>query len=338
MIFRHICIFLLIIFTVKNTFSQLKKFQFEEKKMGSAFQLIFYDSDSIHAVNLSKIAFLIVDSLNNSFSDYLTNSEIAKINNSAGNGQSINISKDLENILLQSKAAYLKSEGAFDITIGQLTKLWRKSRIEKIMPNKVDLNIKLAAVGFKYLIIDTTKHSAKLLKKGASIDLGGIGKGYAAQKVYDFFVKNKIKKILVNAAGNMTAGEPPKGKKDWEIEIEMPSLINYSNQKIVGLQNISISTSGDAFQFVEIEGKRYAHIINPKTGLGLSYQRQVSIICENAAKADWLSTACYILTIKKALKLAEKENAEIIIFNNSNNKIKEIKSKGFDRYLNFSNK
>jgi FAD:protein FMN transferase len=332
-IFRHTHIVLILFFTSNNVFSQLKRFQFEEKKMGSPFQLIFYDYDSLHAFNLAKNAFLIVDSLNNSFSDYSSTSEIAKINDSAGNGQFINISKDLEKILLQSKTAYLRSEAAFDITLGQLTKLWRKSRQEKKLPSSIELKTKLAAIGIKYLVVDTTKHCAKLLKKGASIDLGGIGKGYAAQKVYEFFAKNNIKKVLVNAAGNMAIGDAPIGKKGWEIEIERPTTNSFLNPKMVNLSNIAISTSGDAFQFVEINGKRYAHIINPKTGLGLSYQRQVTIICENATKADWLSTACYILPIKRALILAKKEKAEILIFNNNNNKITEIKSAGFNKYI-----
>lgn len=333
MIFRHTFIILIFFFSGNKTFSQFKRFEFEEKKMGSPFQLIFYDSDSLHAFNLAKNAFLIVDSLNNSFSDYTSTSEIAKINDNAGYGQFIKISNNLENILLQSKVAFFKSEGSFDITIGQLTKLWRKSRQEKKLPSSVELKSKLAVTGIKYLVIDTTKHSAKLLKKGASIDLGGIGKGFAAQKVYEFFVNNNIKKVLVNAAGNMAIGEAPIEKKGWEIAIEKPSANSFIDPKMVNLGNIAISTSGDAFQFVEINGKRYAHIINPKTGLGLSYQRQVTIICENATKADWLSTACYILPIKRALILAKNEKAEILIFNNNNNKITEIKSSGFYKYF-----
>jgi FAD:protein FMN transferase len=333
LIFRHISILFIILLISNKTFSQLKRFEFVEKKMGSPFQIIFYDSDSLHASNLAKNAFLIVDSLNNSFSDYSTASEIAKINDNAGNGQFINISKDLENILIQSKIAFDKSEGAFDITLGQLTKLWRKSRLEKKLPSSTVLKTKLSAIGTKYLIIDNTNNCARLSKKEASIDLGGIGKGYAAQKIYEFYVKNNIKKVLVNAAGNMAIGDAPLGKKAWEIAIEPPTANRFFDSKMVNLNNIAISTSGDAFQFVEINGKRYSHIINPKTGLGLSYQRQITIICENATKADWLSTACYILPIKKALILAKKEKAEILIFNNKNNKISEIKSAGFDKYF-----
>jgi FAD:protein FMN transferase len=302
--------------------------------MGSDFSITFYDSDSVHAYILANNAYLIVDSLNSKFSDYSDNSEISLLAKNAGNGNWYQISSDLMKIFLKSKEANIKSSGAFDITLGQLTKLWRKTKKEKRLPTNEVLNLTLQKTGFKYLAFDTLTKSAKLLKTGVSLDLGGIGKGYAAQKVFDYFCKNNIKQVLIDAAGNMAIGEPPPNAVGWKIGLEMSQNSIFKN-KILYLKNTAISTSGDAYQFVEIDGKRYSHIINTKTGLGLVYQRQVTIITENACNADWLSTAINILPIKKALNLAKLEKVEYLIIQKKGEKVKEIVSKNLYKYFNF---
>ncbi|MES2796078.1 MAG: FAD:protein FMN transferase [Bacteroidota bacterium] len=322
----------LLLLKPQSATSQQKKFSFSEQKMGSAFTIIFFDSDTLHAVTIAEKAFKIVDSLNLSFSDYLESSEISKIASLAGNGEWLEVTDDLFAILKESKYAYEKSSGAFDITIGQLTKLWRKAKKEKRLPNDKIINRALVTSGMKYLALDTLAKKVKLLKKGASIDLGGIGKGYAAQKVFDFLQKNNFRRIIVDAAGNMAIGEPPTDNESWKIAIDTPERNYLINNKMLMLNNLAISTSGDANQFVEIYGKRYSHILNPKTGLGLQYQRQVTVVCTNAAKADWLSTALTVLPIKKGLILAKKEKAEVLIFEKKGNSFKEILSDGFAKF------
>ncbi len=315
-------------------FSQEKRYRFTEQKMGSTFEITFYHADSIKAQLLAKNAYKIIDSLNNSFSDYFDLSEIGIIAKNAGNGLSINISKDLLNIFIESKKAYERSFYTFDITLGPLTKLWRQTKKEKKLPNKNQLHNTILNTGVQYLWVDSVKNQARLTKKNMSIDLGGIGKGYAAQKVFEYFLRNDISQVLIDAAGNMAIGNPPPGENNWKIGVEIPSNSNFLNNKILKLNKIAISTSGDAYQFVEINGKKYSHILNPKTGLGLQNQRQVTVLCENATKADWLSTAICILPIKKGLILAKNEKAEVLIIENKANKLVEYKSKGFDKYFN----
>lgn len=301
--------------------------------MGSAFSMTFYHSDSLKARLLAQNAYKIVDSLNNSFSDYIDTSEIGVLGKNAGNGLSINVSKDLLNIFILSKLAFEKSFNTFDITIGPLTKLWRQSKKQKKIPPKEILIAAKLKTGMQYLWIDSVKNQARLIKKNMSIDLGGIGKGYAAQKVFDYFLKNSINQVLVDAAGNMAIGDPPPGENNWKIGVEIPEKSSTQNLKMLKLKQIAISTSGDAYQFVEINGRKYSHILNPKTGLGLQNQKQVTVLCENATKADWLSTAICILPIKKGLILAKNERAEVLIIDKKNNRLIEYKSKDFDKYF-----
>ncbi len=323
------------IFKVTNSNGQpspiWQKFTFAENKMGSKFELIFFDQDSTHAKMMAKAANLIIDSLNHSFSDYDSTSEISKIAILAGKW--VPVSADLIQILKESRAAYQATDGAFDITMGTLTKLWRKNRKLKTLPDHKEISVALKNKGIKYLKIDSKNNRAYLSKNGILLDLGGIGKGYAAERIKDFFYKNDMKRILINAAGNIAIGEAPIGKKQWDIAVEIPGNSYKMSHYTMELKDMAVSTSGDAYQFLELNGKKYSHIINPKTGLGLTNQKQVTIVCKNATKADWLSTACCILSTKKALILAEKEKASILIIENKGGKLIKNYSKSFSKLL-----
>jgi FAD:protein FMN transferase len=318
--------------TTQIAISQLKRYHFAKQKMGSEFSITFFDDDSIRALKLANNAFLIVDTLNNSFSDYSPLSEISMMAHKAGNGEWIKVSDDLWKVLIESKFAFENSWGSFDITLGRLTKLWRLTKKEKKMPKTASLKDALLHSGFTFLELDTSNKKARISKKGVELDLGGIGKGYAAQKVLEYFYLQNIKSVLVDAAGNMAISEPPSDNLFWKIGLEHPLNINPLNSKLLNLKNCAISTSGDAYQFVEIGNKRYSHIINPKTGLGLGARKQVTVIADNAAKADWLSTAITILPLKKGILLAKKQKADFYIIENIKGVFKENKSENFKNY------
>ncbi len=306
----------------------LQRFEFIETKMGAPFGLIFYAKDSTIAKQLAKQAYIIVDSLNLAFSDYLPHSEVSLLKQKNGWQP---LSMHLFAILLESQNAWQKSDGAFDVTLGRLTKLWRKTKKDGRLPTKKVLKTARAGSGMQYLKLDVNTQSIYFENKAnLDLDLGGIGKGYAAQQVFDYFKREGIKSVLVNAAGNMAIGDPPPNKTNWSIGLEAPEG---QTQDLLKLSNAAVSTSGDAYQFIQIKNKKYAHILNPKTGLGLKNSRQVSIICTNATQADWLSTACTILPLKKALALAKRESAEIIIFEHRKNKIHKYSSSGILEFL-----
>jgi FAD:protein FMN transferase len=307
-----------------STLSQSKKYTFSEPKMGSPLNITIFSTDSARASFLAKKSFQIADSLNLIFSDYLENSELNRLSKTAGTDTFTPLSPALWDIIKQSVEASKQCNGAFDISVGSIVKLWRKARKEKILPDKITLQNSLQTVGYQYIILDSISHSVKFLHKNTLLDLGGIAKGYVAQVIVDFFQQQGIKKALVDAGGDLAMTG-----KDWHIGISIPNSEELMQGFLV-LQNQAVATSGNMYQFVEIEGKKYSHIVNPHTGLGLTHQRNVTVIAPDGARADWLATACSVLSIRKALKLIRKmPNCEVLMLEIQKGKLKKWQSSGF---------
>jgi thiamine biosynthesis lipoprotein len=307
--------------------------------MGSSFNLIFYHTDSAEAVILAKESFLIVDSLNNIFSDYSSESEVGKLALQK-NLTDIKVSDELFSMILRSKDAWERSGKTFDITIGALTQLWRKAKKvtkdspgENRFPSEAEIKEAKELTGFKNLIINERSKTVSFKKPGIRFDFGGIVPGYAAQKVIDFLKSKNIRIALADASGDIVMSDAPPGKGGWTIGVNLPENENEIWDKKLELKNFAVSTSGDVYRYTIHDGIKYSHIIDPRTGYGVTSQRNVTVITKYGADADWLATACSILPIKKALKLAKKEHASILIATMNGEKIVTYKSKSFDRYF-----
>jgi len=316
-----------------NGTAQLKRFSFDEPKMGSPFNIVFYHSDSTQAVNLAKQCFSLVDSFVFIFSDYIDNSELSKLSASAAvNAKPVNVSPAMLELLVASKMAFEKSEGTFDITMGPLIKFWRKARKAKEFPSDEAVQAKRNLTGFNQLLIDTVYIKATLSKPGMQLDLGGIAQGYIAQKVINFLSARQVSHALVNVSGDIVMSNAPPGSKGWNVGINVPETMDELLPRTLQLQNVAVTTSGDAYQFIENGSKRYSHIIDPRTGYGVTSQRNVTIIAKDGTTADWLATACSILSIKKAKKLATKFGAEVLIGEIKKGKMVFKSTKGFSFY------
>ena len=323
-------IFLLLLpFTLS---AQLKRFQFSENKMGSPFNIIFYHTDSTAAVLLAKECFLIVDSLNNIFSDYSTESEIGKLA-LLTNQTDLKVSDELFAMIIKSKDVWERSGKTFDITIGALTQLWRKVKKENRFPSETEIKAAKELTGFNNLVINERSETISFKKPGIRFDFGGIVPGYVAQKVIDFLKTKNINIALVDASGDIVMGDAPPGKEGWTIGVNLPENEHETWDKKLELKNFAVSTSGDVYRYTIHNGIKYSHIIDPETGYGLTSQRNVTVIAKYGADADWLATACSILPVKKALTLAKKEHAAIMIATLSGEKIVTYKSKSFDKYF-----
>ena len=327
-------LFFLLLFPLTVS-AQLKRFQFSEYKMGAPFNIIFYHSDSTEALLVSKECFSIVDSLNNIFSDYSSSSEIGKLtfHSSLNN---IKVSDELYQMIVASKDAWKRSYKTFDITIGALTQLWRKAKAENRFPSKNEIRQAKNHTGFRNVVYDISTKTISLKKQGIRFDFGGIVPGYAAQKIIDHLTSKNILHALADASGDIVMSTPPPGKKGWTIAINLPENGTETWDKKLELNNCAVSTSGDIYRYIIHDGKKYSHIIDPRTGYGVTSQRNVTVIAKDGATADWLATACSILPIKKALKLVKRENAELLIAVLKNAKIITYKSQNFDGY--FENK
>lgn len=310
--------------------AQMTRFSFTESKMGAPFTIVFYSKDSVQAVSIAKRCFVLVDSFNFIFSDYIDTSELSNLSKTAGvNSMPVKLSPALYDILIQSKKAYELSEGAFDITMGPLSKLWRKARKQQLFPTDSTVRSIRNLIGFNKLIFDTLNYTVRLTQPGMQLDLGGIAQGYVAQKVIDFLISQEITQALVNASGDIVMSGAPVNKDGWVVGVNLPEKTNeLLNQKLI-LKNRAVTTSGDAYQFIEKDGIRYSHIINPITGYGVTFHRNVTVIASDGTTADWLATACSILSLKKAKKLASILGAEVLITELKRGRLKLNSTRGF---------
>jgi FAD:protein FMN transferase len=324
-------LFIFLIIKSLSTFSQSKKYTFSQPKMGSPLNITLYANDSVKALQIASEAYKIADSLNLIYSDYLENSELNLLSKKAGTNEFTKVSPALWHILNLSIKASKQSKGAYDITVGSIVKLWRKARKEKVLPEKNILKNRLQSVSYQYITLDSTTQSVKLLQSNTQLDLGGIAKGYVAQVIVDFCVKEGIEKVLVDAGGDLAMAT--QRDKPWKIGISIPNSEELIPRYLV-LQNQAVATSGNMYQYVEIGGKKYSHIVNPCTGLGVTHQRNVTIIAPDGAMADWLATACSVLSVKKALRLMKSmPNCELLMAEMRNGKLKMWQSEGFEGYL-----
>ena len=170
-------------------------------------------------------------------------------------------------MLSRSQLLAAQSEGTFDITVGPIVKLWRRARRSKEMPSPERLAEARRAVGYRYLQLDPKKHTARLLRPGMRLDLGGIGMGYAVDESLALLRSLGITRALLDASGDIGVGDPPPGKEGWKIGIA-PYAADAPPSRYLILANAAVTTSGDAFQHVDIGGKRYSHVVDPRTGLG----------------------------------------------------------------------
>ncbi len=299
--------------------------------MGSPLNIVFVAHDSVEAKILSEKCFALVDSFNLIYSDYDPNSELSHLNALAGKGKQ-NVSPAMLDILLASQKAYQQSKGAYDISIGPLTMVWRKARKTKLFPDSSSVVKARQLIGLSRIRIDSTHHSILMPVEGMRLDLGGIAKGYVAQKIVDFLKDQGIKQSLADAGGDMAMGDSPNTSQGWVVGVNVPETTDELLQGYLVLHNMAVATSGDAYQYIAHNGKKYSHIIDPRTGYGIQSQRNVTVIAENGTDADWLATSCSILPIGSAKKLAIRNRAALLITVIRDEKIVYYKTPNFDRY------
>lgn len=306
--------------------SQFSKFAFRQPKMGTEFNLVLWAADSTLAAKVANDAFLLTDKLNLVFSDYDSTSELSTVHQNAGM-KPTPISQEMMDLIRISMRAYVMSEGSFSIAVGPLSRLWRMARKTGIFPDNASIADALALIDFKAIQLDTINGTLYLPHKGMSLDFGGIAKGYTAQKMLDFIHSQGIQHALVDAGGDLCAsdgyGQP------WKVAVNLPDKTEEMWHSYIPTNKAAIATSGDVFQNVSYQGKRYSHITDPATGYGIQSSRNVTVIAKDGATADWLATACSILPPPKAKKLAKKMKAELFIAERKNGKIKLFKTKGF---------
>jgi thiamine biosynthesis lipoprotein len=190
------------------------------------------------------------------------------------------------------------SGGAFDVTLGPLTHLWRTARKKGSPPDPAEVESARARTGYRKLTLDPDKQTATLSEPAMQLDLGGLAKGYAAEAARDVLRNLGMDRSLVAIGGDICVGNLPPDQP-WRIGIQ-------STERVVILRSTCVSTSGDTEQFVEVGGKRYSHILDPRIGLGLTNRRIVTVQAPSGILADSLATALSVLTSEEGAELLRK--------------------------------
>ena len=269
--------------------------------MGVPFRIVLYATNAAHARMASDAAFARIADLNAKLSDYDLESELSKLSRMSGVGHFVPVSDDLWRNLEVSQHWAERTRGAFDITVGPLVNLWRHARRMQQLPRADRLSDARARVGYTNLVLDPKKHSALLRIPEMRLDLGGIAKGFAADEALRTLRRNGVTRALVAAAGDIALGDAPPGSPGWKVELD--SGDTNVPPKVLLLSRAGVSTSGDLFQFLEIDGVRYSHIVDPRTGLGLTNSAMVAVIAPDGMTADALATAVSVLGPAEGLRL-----------------------------------
>lgn len=240
------------------------------------------------------------------------------INRNAGI-KPVKVDKEIFNLIQRSKTISDITQGAFDITYGSIDKkLWNFDKSMTSLPDSETAKQLVRLINYKNVLLDEKNGTVFLKEKGMRIGFGGIGKGYAAERAKHFLMLKGIKNGIVNAAGDLSAwGFQPNGKP-WTIGIADPSAMQHAFSYL-NITNTSIATSGNYEKFVMINGKKYSHTIDPKTGLPVTGIRSVTIISPNAEIADAMATPVMVMGIKVGLDMINQiKGLACIIIDDSN--------------------
>ncbi len=310
---------------------ELKRFEFTERHMGTPFRVVLYAADEATAKKAAKQAFARAAQLDAILSDYKPDSELMRLCKKAGGGP-VKVSEDLFRILRRAEDIWRRSDGAFDVTVGPVVRLWRRARRTGEMPDPEELRRALAKVGFRNVRLDLKDRTVQLLLMGMLLDLGGIAKGFAAEEILALLRRLGITQALVAAGGDIVVGDPPPGAKGWKIGVAPLEDPNAKPSRYLLLKNAGVSTSGSSEQYVVIGGKRYSHIVDPKTGLGVTAHSSVTVI-KPGGSADGLASPVCILGPQRGLKMIEAiDGAAALIVVADGKKQKTYVSKRFPQY------
>jgi thiamine biosynthesis lipoprotein len=273
--------------------------------MGVPFRIVFYASDSLKAATAAEAAFQRIRQLNDIMTDYEMDSELSRLSLSSDQADLVRVSPDLWLILQRAQALAERTGGAFDVTVGPFVNLWRRARRLQQLPDPELLEAARAAVGYKKVRLYPENQAVQLLVPGMRLDLGGIAKGYASDEALKVLRTFGITHALVAADGDIAVADPPPGRAGWRIAIASLDVENAPTNQMLVLKHAAVSTSGDLSQRLEIEGRRYSHVLDPRTGIGLIDHSLVTVIAPDGITADSLTKAVSVLGPKDGLRLIE---------------------------------
>lgn len=284
----------------------LERFEFEQPHMGTSFRIVLYAPDAEGAGEAAAAAFARVAELDRALSDYDPGSELSRLSRASDGGPSgpRPVSPDLFRVLDHARRISAASGGAFDVTVGPYVRLWRRSARQGRLPSAEELARARGAVGWEGLDLDPGEHTVALGTGGMRLDLGGIAKGYALDQALAVLAARGVGRALVDGGGDVAASGPPPGRAGWRVVVAALGRPG-SDAPVLELAHRALATSGDRYRRLEIDGVTYSHLIDPRTGLGLTEPAAASVVSRSGMAADALASALCVMGPEAGLALVE---------------------------------
>jgi FAD:protein FMN transferase len=282
--------------------ASLEPFEAVEPHMGTLVRIKLYAAGKEQAQAAFRAAFARIARLDSTLSDYKSDSELNRVCITAV-GRPIPAGADLVRVLAASQRLAAETNGAFDVTLGPVIRLWRQARIDGKLPDAAALRAAAARTGYRKLHLDPAAGTVMLDQPGMQLDLGAIAKGDAADQALAVLSGLGIHSALVAVSGDLAFSDPPPGQAGWKIGVDTAGEADAEFTRVLELTNAAVSTSGSEEQHLDAEGKRYSHIIDPSTDRGLTRPITVTVIARRGIEADSLATAVSVLGPARGMAL-----------------------------------
>ena len=276
----------------------LPRYDFSGPGMATTFRISCHAKDAATAEQATDACFKRIGELNAIFTDYVPTSELMRLCAPEAL-YPMTVSAPLYHILQRARQLAEQTQGAFDPTCGHLSQLWRRAKRQGKLPPSDRLKNAIEATDWRRITLHPKSRSVSL-KAGTLLDLGGIAKGYAADECQRILKEHGITQAVVQAGGDTAVSDAPPGKHAWPITLRADA----QHETTITLTQQAVSTSGDLYQFVEIGGQRFSHIISPRTGFGLTTPIACSVIAPDCTTSDALATAMCVLGKAEGFKIA----------------------------------
>ena len=305
----------------------LTRFEYTERYMATPCDIKLYAATAEEAERAKTEAYAEIADIDAAMNDWNPDSEISRLSATAGSGPWVPVSPRLFEVLRSGWAIAQLSDGAFDVTVGPIVKLWRQAKQDQKLPSPEALRTALAAVGWLHLQLDHARRTALLEMPGMSPDVGGIAKGYACDQALAVLARHGITRAMVNTGGGMAFGDPPPGQSGWRIGLA-------DTDEVLVLSRCGVATSGDWERFVVIDGKRYSHVVDPRTGLGLTNRALVTVVHPEGMVADALTKTVMVRGADAGLKAIENlPETHAWMRWEEDGRTRTARTSGFDRLL-----
>jgi len=273
-----------------------EKYEASEPHMGTLVSITLYADSPDQAQRAFTAGFARIAQLNRILSDYDPDSELSRACEA-----DTHYSPELLVVLNHAQQLAVETNGAFDITVGPITKLWRLARREKQLPSRAQIAEALTRSGYKKLKVRSWKVACSV--PGMQLDAGGIAKGFSGDEALAAMRKIGVTSALIAISGDIVIGDAPPGKPGWKVQVLGQTLT---------LANAAVSTSGDEYQFIELGGVRYSHIVDPRTGMALRNSPTVGVVAKKGIDSDSIATAVSVAGPRVAHELSAKWQVRVI--------------------------